>query len=104
MSVGRERTKDDIDRRAASVVEQVWSALEQAHQLSEWMANTDIITDDELTTLGYDPADIALLRAVANDLGAASGLWGVAHGQSHPGANNNFFFNGQKITSINFTG
>ena len=105
MSVGRGITKKDIDDRMASVVEQVWGALNIANQASLWLANTNIIPNDAfLVSLGYTQAEVTLLRAAINDLGSSSGLWGVAHGQSHPSANNNFFFNGAQITGVNYTG
>lgn len=104
MSVGRGITKNDIDLRAAAVVEQVWAALDFANRTSAWFANTNIITDAVLTTLGYSGAEITLLRAAVNDLGSANGLWGVAHNQKTVLATNNFFFNGQQITGPNYSG
>ena len=105
MSVGRGITKKDIDDRMASVVEQVWGALNIANQASLWLANTNIIPNDAfLVSLGYTQAEVTLLRAAINDLGSAGGLWGVAHGQAPPSANNNFFFNGAQITGVNYTG
>jgi len=104
MAVGRGTTKNDIDLRAAAVVEQVWSALDQANKMSAWLANTNIITDTILGNLGYTGGEITLLRAAINDLGSANGLWGVAHTQKTVLSVNNFFFNGQQITGVNFTG
>ena len=54
MAVGRGITKNDIDLRAAAVVEQVWNALNVANQMSLWLANTNIIPNDTfLQNLGY---------------------------------------------------
>lgn len=104
MAVGRGITKADIDNRMSSVVEQVWGSLNIANQASLWLANTNIITDAVLTTLGYSGAEITLLRAAINDLGSANGLYGIAHGTKTQPAVNNFFFSGQQITGVNYTG
>ena len=104
MSVGRGLVKKDIDDRAAAVVEQVWGALNNASQMSAWLANTNIITDTILTNLGYTSGEITLLRAAVNDIGSANGLYGVAHGTKTQPAVNNFFFNAQQITGVNYTG
>ena len=105
MSVGRGLTKADIDSRAASVVEMVWSALNEANKLSLLLANTNIIPNDTfLVNLGYSSGEVTLLRAAINDLGSANGLYGVAHGTKTQASVNNFFFNGQQITGANYTG
>jgi hypothetical protein len=105
MAVGRGITKNDIDLRAAAVVEQVWNALNEANKMSAWLANTNIIANDAaLVALGYTAGEVTLLRAAINDLGSANGLWGVAHTQKTVLAVNNFFFSGQQITGVNFTG
>jgi hypothetical protein len=105
MAVGRGMTKLDIDARAASVVEQVWSALNLASQFAALLANTNIIPNDTfLTNLGYTAPEVVLLRAAINDLGSANGLYGVAHGTKTQATVNNFFFNGQQITGVNYTG
>jgi hypothetical protein len=104
MAVGRGITKSDIDQRAAAVEEQVWSALNEANKLALLLANTNIVTDASLTSLGYSSAEITLLRAAVNDLGSSNGLWGVAHNLKTVPSTNNFFFNGQQITGVNWTG
>lgn len=105
MAVGRGITKADIDLRMASVVEQVWNSLNLANQASLWLANTNIIPNDAfLTGLTYTQAEVNLLRAAINDLGSSNGLYGVAHGTKTQPAVNNFFFSGQQITGVNFTG
>jgi len=108
MSVGRGITKNGIDLRMASVVEQVWGALDLANRASLWLANTNIIPNDAfLVSLGYQTTptnEVTLLRAAINDLGSANGLWGVAHNQKTVLATNNFFFNGQQITGENYAG
>lgn len=105
MSVGRGLTKVDLDARAASMVEQVWGALNQANQLSLLLANTNIIPNDAaLISLGYIQAEVTLLRAAVNDLGSSNGLWGVAHNLKTQPATNNFFFNAQQITGVNWSG
>jgi hypothetical protein len=105
MSVGRGITKKDIDDRAASVVEQLWGALNEANKMSLWLANTNIIPNDAfLTNLTYTQAEVNLLRAAINDLGSSNGLWGVAHNLKTVPSTNNFFFNGAQITGVNYTG
>jgi hypothetical protein len=106
MAVGRGITKKDIDDRAAAVVEQVWNALNEANKMSLWLANTNIIPNDAaLTNLGYTAGEVTLLRAAINDLGhSTNGLWAVAHNAKTVPSTNNFFFNGQQITGVNFTG
>jgi predicted Zn-dependent protease len=105
VSVGRPLTKTDLDARAASAVEQLWGALDQINELSQLLANTTIIANDQaLINLGYTQAEVTLLRAAVNDLGSANGLWGVAHGQKTVPSVNNFFFNGQQITGVNWSG
>lgn len=105
MSVGRGITKNDIDQRAAAVVEQLWSALAEANKMSLWLANTNIIPNDTfLTNLTYSSGEVTLLRAGINDLGSANGLYGVAHGTKTQPAVNNFFFNAQQLTGVNYTG
>jgi hypothetical protein len=105
MSVGLPLTKTDLDNRAWSAVQQVWGALETIHQLAELLANPTIIpTDTTLTALGYTQTEVNLLRAAINDLGSATGLWGVAHNQKTVTTTNNFFFSAQQITGVNFSG
>jgi hypothetical protein len=105
MAVGRGFTKNDIDQRMASIVEQVWGSLNLANQAALWLANTTIIpSDTTLTNLGYSGAEVTLLRAAINDLGSSNGLWGVAHNLKTVPSTNNFFFNGQQITGVNWAG
>ena len=108
MSVGRGITKTDIDNRMASIVEQVWGSLNLANQAALWLANTNIIPNDTfLQNLGYQITpvnEVTLLRAAINDLGSANGLWGVAHNLKTVPSTNNFFFNAQQITGVNYTG
>lgn len=105
MSVGRGITKADIDLRMASVVEQVWSSLRLANESSLWLANTNIVPNDTfLTNLGYTSGEVTLLRAAINDLGSSNGLWAIAHGTKTQPAVNNFFFNAQQITGVNYSG
>jgi isoaspartyl peptidase/L-asparaginase-like protein (Ntn-hydrolase superfamily) len=106
MAVGRAFVKSEIDARMASIVEQVWNALDQAHDAAAWLADTNITgaSDANLTAIGYVAADLTLMRGAINDLGAATGLWGVAHNQKTVTATNDFFFNGKKITGPNYTG
>ncbi len=105
MSVGRGITKTDIDNRMASIVEQVWGSLNLANQAALWLANTNIIPNDTfLTNLGYTTGEVTLLRAAMNDLGSSNGLWGVAHNLKTVTSTNNFFFNAQQITGVNYTG
>jgi hypothetical protein len=108
MSVGRGITKNDIDLRAAAVVEQVWNALNEANKFAALLANTNIIPNDTfLTNLGYlttPTNEVTLLRAAINDLGSSNGLYGVAHGTKTQASVNNFFFNAQQITGVNYTG
>jgi hypothetical protein len=106
MSVGRGITKSDIDLRMSSVVEQVWNSLNIANQASLWLANTNIVPNDTfLTNLGYTAGEVTLLRAAINDLGhSTNGLWAVAHNLKTVPSVNNFFFNGQQITGVNYSG
>ncbi len=106
MSVGRGITKLDIDTRAASAVEQLWGAFEQVKNLSALLANTNIIPNDTfLTNLGYTSGEVTLLRAAINDLGhPTNGLYAVAHSAKTVPSVNNFFFNGQQITGVNYSG
>jgi hypothetical protein len=104
-AIGRSIQKLDVDNRVAAVVEQLWSALNAAKDLNGWMTDAQLGgTDANLTALGYQAADLSTLRSGVADLGSASGLWGVAHAQSHPAANNDFFFRAKLWTGINFTG
>lgn len=105
MTVGRALTKTDLDARATAVIEQVWSALTEANKLALLLANTNIVANDAaLVSLGYIQAEVTLLRAAINDLGSANGLYGVAHGTKTQASVNNFFFNAQQITGVNYTG
>lgn len=105
MAVGRGITKQDIDQRAATVVEQAWNGLYVANQFAALLANTNIIPNDTfLTNLGYTAGEVTLLRAAINDLGSSNGLYGVAHGTKTQASVNNFFFNAQQITGVNYTG
>jgi hypothetical protein len=105
MSVGLPLTKTDLDARAWSGVTQLWGALNQMNELSQLLANTTIIPNDAaLVALGYTSAEVTLLRAAVNDLGSATGLWGVAHNLKTVTSANNFFFNAQQITGVNFSG
>lgn len=103
---GRELTSLDVNNRAAAVVEQLWSALEEASKLYRWLSDANITgaSDANLIAAGLTTEDITAIRAAATDLGGPSGLWGVAHAQSHPSGNNDFFFNAKLLAGINFTG
>jgi hypothetical protein len=109
VSVGRGITKND--HRCCgptAVVEQVWNALNEANKFAALLANTNIIPNDTfLTNLGYLTTatnEVTLLRAAINDLGSSNGLYGVAHGTKTQASVNNFFFNAQQITGVNYTG
>jgi hypothetical protein len=105
MAVGRGITKNDIDQRMASIVEQVWGSLDLANRASLWLGNTNIIPNDAfLTNLTYTAGEVTTLRAAVNDLGSANGLWGVAHNAKTVPSTNNFFFNSQLLTGVNYTG
>jgi hypothetical protein len=105
MAVGRGITKNDIDQRMPLVIEGVWNSLDLANRAALWLANTNIIPNDTfLTNLGYTSGEVTLLRAAINDLGSANGLWGVAHNQKTVTSTNNFFFNSQLRTGVNYTG
>jgi hypothetical protein len=105
MAVGRGITKNDIDQRMSSIVEQVWGSLDLANRASLWLANTNIIPNDAfLTNLTYTQAEVTLLRAAINDLGSSNGLWGVAHTLKTVPTVNNFFFSAQQLTGVNYTG
>lgn len=105
MTIGRPLTKVDLDARADSVVEQLWGALRQANEFAQLLANTTIIPNDTaLTNLGYSAVEVTLLRQAINDLGSATGLWGVAHNLKTVTATNNFFFSAQQLTGVNWSG
>jgi hypothetical protein len=105
MSVGRGITKNDIDQRLPLVIEGVWNSLNLANQAALWLANTNIIPNDAfLTNLTYTQAEVTLMRAAINDLGSSNGLWGVAHNLKTVPSTNNFFFNAQQLTGVNYTG
>jgi hypothetical protein len=105
MAVGRGYTKNDIDQRMSSIVEQVWGSLDLANRASLWLANTNIVPNDAaLVALGYTAAEVTTLRAAVNDLGSSNGLWGVAHTLKTVPTVNNFFFSAQLLTGVNYTG
>jgi hypothetical protein len=102
---GRSLAAKDINDRAASVVEQLWSALDQCHQLALWLADTNNATAVLTASPILLPSgDDTVIRAALADLGSANGLWGVAHAQKTVASVNDFFFNAKKLTGINFTG
>lgn len=102
---GRQLTALDINNRAAAVVEQLWSALDQAHQLALWLSdannNTAALT---AAPVSLASADDTAIRAAILDLGSANGLWGVAHAQKTVTAVNDFFFNAKRLSGVNYTG
>lgn len=103
---GRSLTALDINNRAAAVVEQLWSALDQANQLYKWLADsansTAVLT---ASPVNLPSADDTTIRAAISDLGSSTnGLWAVSHGIYVPGAVNNFFFNARKLSGVNYTG
>jgi hypothetical protein len=102
---GRQLTALDINNRAAAVVEQLWSALDQAHQLALWLSDSNNSTG-VLTAapISLSSADDTAIRAAILDLGSATGLWGVAHAQKTVTAVNDFFFNAKKLSGVNYTG
>lgn len=106
MAAGRALSATDINNRAAAVVEQLWSALDQAHQLYLWLSDTGITgaSDANLIAAGLQAADVTAIRNAITDLGSPNGLWGVAHTQKTVSAVNDFFFNAKKLTGVNFTG
>lgn len=102
---GRQLTALDINNRAAAVVEQLWSALDQAHQLALWLSDSNNATA-ALTAapISLSSADDTAIRAAILDLGSVNGLWGVAHAQKTVTAVNDFFFNAKKLSGVNYTG
>lgn len=102
---GRTLAAKDINDRAASVVEQLWSALDQCHQLSLWLADTNNATAVlTASPILLSSGDDTTIRAALGDLGSATGLWGVAHNLKTVTSTNDFFFNAKKLSGINFTG
>src|SRR3954471_8907074 len=104
MAVGRGYTKNDIDQRMSSIVEQVWGSLDLANRASLWLANTNIVPNDAApVALGYTGAEATTVRAAVNDLGSSNGLWGVAHTRKTVPTVNNFFFSAQLLTGVNYS-
>lgn len=102
---GRQLTALDINNRAAAVVEQLWSALDQAHVLALWLADSNNAT----AVLTASPillpsADDTVIRAAIADLGSSTGLWAVAHNAKTVTSTNDFFFNAKKLSGVNYTG
>jgi hypothetical protein len=103
---GRALAALDVNNRAASVVEQLWSSLDQANQLYKWLADsnntTAILT---ASPVNLPSADDTVIRAAISDLGSSTnGLWAVAHGIFVPAGTNNFFANAKKLSGVNYTG
>jgi hypothetical protein len=94
MSIGYPQTKDTIDQKAGTVVLQTRQALEQAHQFKTYL---DSKTEAELVALGYTSAEVTTLKAGITDLDS---LYLVANAQRTVVANNDFFFNGRKLTGV----
>lgn len=103
---GRALTALDINNRAAAVVEQVWSALDQCNQLYRWLNDsnntTAILT---ASPVNLPSADDTTIRAAIADLGSTTnGLWAVSHALFTPSGSNNYFFNAKKLSGVNYTG
>jgi hypothetical protein len=103
---GRTLTALDINNRAAAVVEQLWTALDQANQLYKWLADSNNATGVlTASPINLPSADDTTIRAAISDLGSSTnGLWAVSHGIYVPGGTNNFFFNARKLSGVNYTG
>jgi hypothetical protein len=102
---GYQLTALDINNRAGLVARAVWEALDDAHTFSLWLADaahTDALIGP--TGVGVTSADLVTIRAAANDLGSANGLWGVAHNSKTVLSTNDFFFNAKLLGGIYWTG
>lgn len=93
MSVGFAVGKTDVDQQAANIALQVKRALDAAHSFKAWLDDT-IHNDTYLTGLGYQPADITLLRNSFTDLDA---LYKLAHALGTQASANDFFFNAKNL-------
>jgi hypothetical protein len=103
MAVGLPISANDINSRVAAEIAALWTALRDLNETYQRITNADWDATF-FTNLGYQPADVTLLKAAVADLGGPSGLWAVAHSQAHPAANNDFFFNARKLTGVNWAG
>lgn len=103
---GRQLTALEINNRAAAVVEQAWTGLDQANLFYKWLIDTNntkaILTASPTNLPG---ADDDMIRPAISDLGSTTnGLWAVAHGLFVPGGVNNFFAAAKKLSGVNYTG
>jgi hypothetical protein len=72
MSAGTQPSKADIDSAITSIGTGLNNAIVKATRFKFWL---DGIADAELTTLGYNAADIANLRSTIADLGQLSNIY-----------------------------
>lgn len=94
-----------INNKAALLVASLWQNFRDLNEFNAWL-NDATHTDAILIAAPYNiaQADLTAIRAAIGDLGAATGLYGVAHGTKTQPAVNDFFFNAKKLTGLTWAG
>ena len=94
MTVGFPLTQDQLNTRLGQLALQVRDSLADSAQLK---ALLDGQTDAALIALGYEQAEVTLMRAAFTDL---YNLNRVATAQATQPAANDFFFNAKKLLGV----
>jgi hypothetical protein len=94
MAVGYAAQKTDVDARAGQLSMLLRNTFRDVVQFKAWL---DAQSDAQLTALGYNSADLTLLKASFTDL---SNLRDTAYGLRAQSPASNFFFNAQWLTGV----
>ena len=94
-----------LNNKAALLVTSLWTGFRDLREFDSWL-NDATHTDAILTAAPYNvaQADLTAIRAAVTDLGATTGLYGVAHALKTQAATNDFFFNAKKLGGLYWAG
>jgi hypothetical protein len=96
MSVGFPLLKTDIDARSGSLVVQLRDTFEKIRLFK--LVLDGFAQDSDLIALGYNQADVTLLRASFTDLDKLRQVGAAAATQA---STSDFWFNAKKLAGVN---
>lgn len=94
MTVGYPINKAVIDSRVGYLVKTLHDIFEGVEKMKGVL---DALTTEDLTTMGYTEAEVAVLKSGITDVNSLSQ---VAHGLATQSPANNFFFWADKLTGV----
>jgi hypothetical protein len=94
MAAGYPANQNALDQRFGRAVVGLRDALAEVVSINATLSDTDLITDQVLTAVGYSSADVTRIRA---SFAALASLSAIAHSQAAQPAPNDFFFDAKHL-------